>query len=354
MKSSIYLKTLAPLLAALILLANPASATVVTLTVGTDKTAYLLGEMVTINGTVKEDNVAKAYVYVNVEVRDPSGTLRFADVVMTGADGKYSTGFRLAETLPTGTYTVKAVYAGVSKTASFTVSSAPTYTLTITPDTLVVPVGFYGTVEVQVKAVGAYIYKVTLSAAEVKELTVAFTKATATPDFKSIAVIAASTEAVKGTYTAAITATGEDGTIISKNLTVIVVDAPPAVTELEDRISKLESDIEAVKKDVSALKTDVSTLKDAITAIQTRLLKAETAISSLTSDVNSLRNDVNSLTTSVNALRDSVDSLTRSVNDLKATVGGISGAAYGAIALSIIALVVAIYAMLTLRKKVAG
>jgi uncharacterized protein YfaS (alpha-2-macroglobulin family) len=116
MKSSIYLKTLAPLLAALILLANPASATVVTLTVGTDKTAYLLGEMVTINGTVKEDNVAKAYVYVNVEVRDPSGTLRFADVVMTGADGKYSTGFRLAETLPTGTYTVKAVYAGVSKT----------------------------------------------------------------------------------------------------------------------------------------------------------------------------------------------------------------------------------------------
>jgi polyhydroxyalkanoate synthesis regulator phasin len=347
MKSSIYLKTLAPLLAALILLANPASATVVTLTVGTDKTAYLLGEMVTINGTVKEDNVAKAYVYVNVEVRDPSGTLRFADVVMTGADGKYSTGFRLAETLPTGTYTVKAVYAGVSKTASFTVSSAPTYTLTITPDTLVVPVGFYGTVEVQVKAVGAYIYKVTLSAAEVKELTVAFTKATATPDFKSIAVVAASTEAVKGTYTAAITATGEDGTIISKNLTVIVVDAPPAVTELEDRISKLESDIEAVKKDVSALKTDVSTLKDAITAIQTRLLKAETAISNLTSDVNSL-------TTSVNALRDSVDSLTRSVNDLKATVGGISGAAYGAIVLSIIALVVAIYAMLTLRKKVAG
>jgi polyhydroxyalkanoate synthesis regulator phasin len=347
MKSSIYLKTLAPLLAALILLANPASATVVTLTVGTDKTAYLLGEMVTINGTVKEDNVAKAYVYVNVEVRDPSGTLRFADVVMTGADGKYSTGFRLAETLPTGTYTVKAVYAGVSKTASFTVSSAPTYTLTITPDTLVVPVGFYGTVEVQVKAVGAYIYKVTLSAAEVKELTVAFTKATATPDFKSIAVIAASTEAVKGTYTAAITATGEDGTIISKNLTIIVVDAPPAVTELEDRISKLESDIEAVKKDVSALKTDVSTLKDAITAIQTRLLNAETAISNLTSDVNSL-------TTSVNALRDSVDSLTRSVRDLQGAVGGISGAAYGAIVLSIIALVVAIYAMLTLRKKVAG
>jgi chaperonin cofactor prefoldin len=317
------------------------------LTVGTDKTAYLLGEMVTINGTVKEDNVAKAYVYVNVEVRDPSGTLRFADVVMTGADGKYSTGFRLAETLPTGTYTVKAVYAGESKTASFTVSSAPTYTLTITPDTLVVPVGFYGTVEVQVKAVGAYIYKVTLSAAEVEKLTVAFTKATATPDFKSIAVIAASTEAVKGTYTATITATGEDGTTVSGNLTIIVVDAPPAVTELEDRISKLESDIEAVKKDVSALKTDVSTLKDAITAIQTRLLNAETAISNLT-------NDVNSLTTSVNALRDSVDSLTRSVNDLKATVGGISGAAYGAIVLSIIALVVAVYAMLTLRKKVAG
>jgi polyhydroxyalkanoate synthesis regulator phasin len=347
MKSSICLKTLAPLLAVLILLASPASAAVVTLTVGTDKKAYLLGEMVTITGTVKEDAVAKANVYVNVEVRDPAGTLRFADVVKTGADGKYSTGFRLAETLPTGTYTVKAVYAGESKTANFTASSAPTYTLTITPDTLVVPVGFYGTVEVQVKAVGAYIYKVTLSTAEVEKLTIAFTKATATPDFKSIAVVAASTEAVKGTYTATITATGEDGTTVSGNLTVIVVDAPPAVTELEDRISKLESDIEAVKRDVSALKTDVSTLRDAVTSIQTRLLNAETAISSLTSDVNSL-------TTSVNALRDSVDSLTRSVRDLQGAVGGISGAAYGAIVLSIIALVVAVYAMLTLRKKVAG
>jgi len=354
MKSSICLKTLAPLLAALILLASPVSATVVTLTVETDKKAYLLGEMVTITGTVKEDAVAKAGVYVNVEVRDPAGTLRFADVVKTGADGKYSTGFRLATTLPTGTYTVKAVYAGVSKTVSFTASSAPTYTLAITPDTLVVPVGFYGTVEVQVKAVGAYIYKVTLSAAEVEKLTIAFTKATATPDFKSIAVVAASTEAVKGTYTASITATGEDGTTVSGNLTVIVVDAPPALTELEDRISDLESDVKTLKgelsslrADLSTLKTDVSALRDAVTAIQTRLLHAETSISSLTSDVNSL-------TTSVNALRDSVDSLTRSVRDLQGAVGGISGAAYGAIVISIIALVVAVYAMLTLRKKVAG
>ena len=353
MRSSTALKILTPLLALLLLSATPATAAVITVTVATDKPSYLLGEVVTITGTVKEDNVAKANVYVNVEVRDPAGTLRFADVVKTAADGSYKTSFKLAETLPTGTYTVKAVYGGVSKTTTFTASAAPTFTMTLMPETVVVPIGFYGTVNVQLNAVGAYTYKVVLTSTTVKGLSVTFINGTGTPSFSSIAMVTASLEAVKGTYGLVITATGEDGTTVSKALTVVVVDTPPALSTLISEIgslnkalSTLEATVKDLKTDVSGLKADIDTVKGSITGITSRLLTAETNIESLISDVRSLRD-------SVNALRDSIDALTRRVSSVEGSVGGISGAAYGAIAVAIIALIVAVYALLTLRKKVA-
>ncbi|MEM3547105.1 MAG: hypothetical protein QXU47_07080 [Candidatus Bathyarchaeia archaeon] len=353
MRSSIALKILPLLLVALLLLATPATAAVITVTVTTDKSSYLLGQVVTISGTVKEDNVAKANVYVNVEVRDPAGTLRFADVVKTGTDGSYTTSFRLAETLPTGTYTVKAVYGGVSKTTSFTASSAPTFTVTLTPETATVPIGLYDSVNIQVDAVGAYTYKVALTATTVENLSVEFINATGTPSFSSIAVVTASLEATKGTYLVTITATGEDGTIVSKTLKVVIVDTPPALSKLISEIESLNKSLDSLNKTlrdlgttVGTLKTDMDAIKGSITGITSRLLTAETNIESLLSDVRSLRD-------SVNALRDSIDALSRRVSNVEGSVGGISGAAYGAIVIAIIALGIAIYALLTLRKKVA-
>ncbi|MEM2448063.1 MAG: hypothetical protein QXT14_03825 [Candidatus Bathyarchaeia archaeon] len=346
MKSSTALKTLPSLLALLILLVAPAYAAVVTITVTTDKPSYLLGQVVTISGTVKEDNVAKAGVYVNVEVRDPAGTLRFADVVMTGTDGSYKTSFKLAETLPTGTYTVKAVYGGVSSTKTFTVSSRPTFTMAVSPETIVVPIGLCESVNIQLNAVGAYAYKVTLNATAVENLSVAFINGTGTPSFSSIAVVTASLKAVKGTYSITLMATGEDGTVASKTLTVVVVDTPPVISELLSKLDSLSKTCTEVEDSVSKLKEDMNTVKGSITGITSRLLTAETNIESLLSDVRSLRD-------SVNALRDSIDALSRRVSNVEGSVGGISGAAYGAIVIAIIALGIAIYALLTLRKKVA-
>ncbi|MBS7612576.1 hypothetical protein KEJ27_10340, partial [Candidatus Bathyarchaeota archaeon] len=290
MKSSISLRILTPLLALLILLAAPAYAAVVTITVTTDKPSYLLGQIVTISGTVKEDNVAKANVYVNVEVRDPVGTLRFADVVKTASDGSYTTSFKLAETLATGTYTVKATYGGVSETASFTVSAAPTFTMTVTPETLVVPIGLSDSTNIQVTAVGAYVYKVALTATTVENLSVSFINATGTPSFSSIAVVTAPLEAAKGTYRLTVTATGEDNTTVSKSLTVVVVDTPPAISKLlselesiNETLTGLEKTLTGLENTVKDLKTDVDTVKTSVTGLTSRLLTAETNIDSLLS-----------------------------------------------------------------------
>lgn len=346
MKSSISLKILIPLLAFLPLLAVPASAAAITVTVTTDKPSYLLGQVVTISGTVKEDNVAKAGVYVNIEVRDPAGTLRFADVVKTAMDGSYTTSFKLAETLPTGTYTVKAVYAGTSGTKTFTVASRPTFTMTLTPETIVVPIGLCETVNIQLNAVGTYAYKVALTATAVKNLSVEFINGTGTPSFSSIAVVTASLEAVKGTYSITVTATGEDGTVVSKTLTVVVLDAPPALSTLISEVESLSKNIADLESALADLKTDVNTIKGTITGITSRLLTAETSIETLISDVRSLRD-------SVTALRDSIDALTMRVSGVEGTLGGVSGAAYGAIVIAIISLAIAVYVLLTLRKKVA-
>ncbi|MBS7610761.1 hypothetical protein KEJ27_00895, partial [Candidatus Bathyarchaeota archaeon] len=289
MKSSISLKTLMSLLALLILLAAPAYAAVITITVTTDKPSYLLGQIVTISGTVKEDNVAKANVYVNIEVRDPVGTLRFADVVKTASDGSFTTSFKIAETLATGTYTVKATYGGVSKTASFTVSAAPTFTITVTPETLVVPIGLSDSANIQVTAVGAYVYEVVLTATTVENLSVSFINATGTPSFSSIAVVTASLEAVKGTYRLTVTATGEDNTTVSKSLTVVVVDTPPAISKLLSELESINETLTGLEKTVKDLKTDVDTVKTSVTGLTSRLLTAETNIDSLLSDVRSLR-----------------------------------------------------------------
>ena len=354
MRFSNALKLLTPLLALLVVLAAPAYSATVTLTVSTDKPSYVLGETVTITGTVKVDTAAKANVLVNVEVTDPSGTLRHADVVKTGSDGSFTTSFRLAETLPTGTYTVKAVYAGVSKTTTFTVSAVPTFTIALTPETIAVPQGFYETVNVQLEAVAGYGYNVTLSATAVEGLSVSFTKATGVPGFESIAVVAASLDAAKGTYTVVIEATGKDGTVASKNLTVTVVDAPPAIAELNETVSKLETDLSSLKEELSSLKLDVDALKDTTSSLTTRLLNIETAIESLSNDVSSLKEDVSGLKESVSSLSDSLSSLSSTVSDVQGAVGGISGASYGAIILSVIALIVAIYALVTLQRRLAS
>lgn len=337
MKSSICLKTLPPLLTLLMLLTVvPTLAATVTVTVTTSKASYSLGEMVTITGTVKEDTVAKANVLVNVEVRDPAGTLRFADVVKTGTDGSFTASFRLAATLPTGTYTVKAVYGGVSATKTFSVAAVPTFVLSLSPKSLAIPIGWYGTTELNVEAIAGYAYEVTLEAEAPEGVTASLTKATGTPSYKSMLVLTVSEGALKGTFTVTITATGEDGTVESEELTLVVIDAPPAfekVYEISDKLDDLTEEVATLRGEVADANSTVLERLDALS-------------SNLTAYISQLQSALSALSTDVSSAREAAESA-------QAAVGGISTAAYAAAVLALIAAVAAIYSVIVVTRKLA-
>jgi len=344
MKSSICLKTLPMLLTLLMLLTvAPTLAATVTVTVTTSKTSYSLGEMVTITGTVKEDTVAKANVLVNVEVRDPAGTLRFADVVATGTDGSFTTSFRLASTLPTGTYTVKAVYGGVTATKTFAVSAIPTFTLSISPKSLAIPIGWYGTAELHLEALAGYAYEVTLEAEAPDGVTVAFTKASGKPSYDSILVVMVSSEALKGTYTVTVTATGKDGTVESEDLTLVVIDAPPAFEKIYEASDKLDD----LSDKLDDLADEVATLRDEITALRGELAEANGTVLARIETLSS------SISSQLSALSAEVSNARRAAESAQAAVGGISAAAYAAAVLALIAAVAAIYSVIVVTRKLA-
>ncbi|KYH38056.1 MAG: hypothetical protein AYL29_000080 [Candidatus Bathyarchaeota archaeon B24] len=350
-------KILPPLLVFLVLLAAPASlAVTVTIQVSTDKPSYTLGEVVTISGSVTEDGTAKAGVYVNIEVTDPAGTLRYADVVKTGTDGSFSTSFKLAETLPTGTYTVKAFYGGVSEFTTFVTAKAPEFSISLSKDALVVPQGWYDSVVISVEAVGPYEYNVELSASTPDGVTAAFSTTKDVPDFKSVMVLSASMDAEKGSYEVTVTAVGEDGTVQSKSLTVFVVDTPAALTKLADISAKLDeidmsladikTSLEDVKSGVSDVNTALSDVTDSLSDINDAISEVNDAISEVQTALSNLANGVNGISSDLADVRSSVD-------DAKAAIGGISAATYAAAILALIAAVAAIYAVVVVTRKLA-
>lgn len=350
MRISMSFKILLPVLGFLMLLAAPASlAATVSIEVSTDKPSYTLGDLVTITVSVTEDGTAKAGVYVNVEVRDPAGTLRYADVVQTGADGSFSRSFKLAETLPTGTYTVKAFYGGASESTTFTVAKAPEFSISLSKDVLVVPQGWYDSVIISVEAVGPYEYNVELSASAPECVTAVFSTEKAVPDFKSAMVLSACTKAEKGVYTVTVTAVGEDGTVQTASLTVFVVDAPAALSELADISAKLDT----INSSLADVKASLEDVKSGVDDVNTALSDVSDSLSEISDAISEVQNGINNLANGINGLSSDLADVMSGVDDAKAAIGGISAATYAAAILALIAAVAAIYAVVVVTRKLA-
>jgi len=350
LKTSMSFKILLPLIAFLVLLAAPASfAATVTIEVSTDKSSYTLGDVVTISGSVTEDGTAKAGVYVNIEVTDPAGTLRYADVVKTGTDGSFSTSFKLAETLPTGTYTVKAFYGGVSESTTFVAAKAPEFSISLSKDALVVPQGWYDSVVISVEAVGAYEYNVELSASTPEGVAATFSTTKDVPDFKSVMVLSASMDAEKGAYEVTVTAVGEDGTVQSKSLTVFVVDTPAALTKLADISAKLDE----IDMSLADIKTSLEDVKSGVGDVNTALSDVTDSLSDINDAISEVQTALSNLANGVNGISSDLADVRSSVDDAKAAIGGISAATYAAAILALIAAVAAIYAVVVVTRKLA-
>lgn len=344
---NVYVKTLIPLLFILAALTAPAAYAAATVTVTTDKRTYSPGETVTITGFVKEGAIPIPSVWVNVEVKDPSGKLAFTDVVKTASDGSFKTSFRLAQNAAVGVYTVKAYYGGSYGQTAFEVSTAPVVqvlSLTAEKTTLVVPAGWYDSVVLTVSSGTGYRYNVTLTVASAGRLTLKLTKSVGVPDFTAVLVVYAPLDAVKDVYTVNVTATGADGTVRKLSLTAAVVDTPEALSEVSakledvaDRLDKLDTDLNKLNASTADLKADLEDVRAQVANVSAKVEQVSLAMSEGFATVNS-----------------KLDGVSSAVNETKGAVGGISAAVYAAAILALIAAVAAIYSVVTITKKLAG
>jgi hypothetical protein len=98
------------------------------LTIQTASTYYLRGEIVQILGTVKDTlGFPIEEATVAIEVKNPSNSTIFLDIVYSRSDGSYSDSFRLPSIASVGQYTA---YATASKTGYATASKVTTFFVT--------------------------------------------------------------------------------------------------------------------------------------------------------------------------------------------------------------------------------
>jgi hypothetical protein len=95
---------------------------VVKLSVSTDKSTYVRGEVVTISGSISPTTPNAG---VGIEVRDPNGVVVWIDSVITDSSSKFSSSFTLRNDTTLGTYIVYASYSGIVATCTFLVQTLP-------------------------------------------------------------------------------------------------------------------------------------------------------------------------------------------------------------------------------------
>jgi len=95
---------------------------VVKLSVSTDKSTYVRGEVVTISGSISPTTPNAG---VGIEVRDPNGVVVWIDSVITDSSSKFSSSFTLRNDTTLGTYIVYASYSGIVATCTFSVQTLP-------------------------------------------------------------------------------------------------------------------------------------------------------------------------------------------------------------------------------------
>ncbi len=142
LKNGVCLALLLALSLAIISLAAPAFADTWSLSAKPNRTNYVQGALVTINGTLTDTTTGAAGVsyIVSISVYDSAGTSVYSQVVATGTTGAYSTQFTVSSNDPNGTYSIlaSAVEATTGQqiakaTATFSVGTTPAPTPSTTP-----------------------------------------------------------------------------------------------------------------------------------------------------------------------------------------------------------------------------
>ena len=303
--------------------------------ISTSKTSYAVGDSLVVTGTVSPVQVGQD---VSIVVLGPTNELKAFAQVTPGSDGKFSqTVMVFGSTDPSGTWSAKATYMGVSSTATFSFVGAPvtpiktTITVSLDVDGGTIHFGgetaeFYVLVSYQDSTLDALI---TPTIYGPTTLTPTSTKV-ATGLYKITVPIPAN--ANTGTYTLVFKATlvsdkYEGSGIIMKSFLI------------SPKLGAIDTDLAAVKKAVTDANTAANAAKAAADAAGTKATAAETAAkAALTA--------AQAATTAANAAKASADAA-------KAVADGLTTLVYVAIAASVVAALAAIFAVMQITKKIA-
>ena len=303
--------------------------------ISTSKTSYAVGDSLVVTGTVSP---VQAGQDVSIVVLGPTNELKAFAQVTPGSDGKFSqTVMVFGSTDPSGTWSAKATYMGISSTATFSFVGAPvtpiktTITVSLDVDGGTIHFGgetaeFYVLVSYQDSTLDA---SITPTIYGPTTLTPTSTKV-ATGLYKITVPITAN--ANTGTYTLVFKATlvsdkYEGSGIVMKSFLI------------SPKLGAIDTDLAAVKKAVTDANTAANAAKAAADAAGTKATAAETAAkAALTA--------AQAATTAANAAKASADAA-------KAVADGLTTLVYVAIAASVVAALAAIFAVMQITKKIA-
>ena len=126
--------------------------------------------------------------------------------------------------------------------------------------------------------------------------------------------------------------------ILSINDTVVKIGS--AIGNVETTLSGINATVVAINGTVATIKTDVGSISGKVTSID--------------GNVATIKTDVGTVKMDISALKSSVDDVKDTVETVPGAVSGLIAPIWAAVILSLIAAIAAIYAVITIHRKIAG
>jgi hypothetical protein len=137
---------------------------------------------------------------------------------------------------------------------------------------------------------------------------------------------------------------------LKSDVGTIVVDVKaikPVVTEIKDGVA-------TVKTEVGTLKGKVETIDGSVATVKTDVGTIKADVSNIKTTASAAKSSADAATSAANAAKSSADAATSAANAAKSAADAITIPVYIAIILALIAAIASIYAVVTIRRKIAG
>lgn len=389
-----------------------------TVTVTPNKSAYVVGDALTVSGAVTP---VAAGNDVSIIIKDPSGANIFFGQATPAASGSYSaTVGTFAVGQASGIWTVQATYQGAVSTSSFTLAgvqaatpivptvnadagdlyfagetatifvltsnagvpvdgtiTAMLYPPTGTPTALnassagtgiariswTVPSGAAGTYGLVVTSF-VNTSTVTGTGVAIKSFTISPTLSTMGTTISAMNLVVTSINNNYATLSNGLTSLttsvnnlGSSITSISNGIASIQTNFGTINTKLDTIdavLGAVAGDTTTLKTSVGTITTSLSSLDTKVTALSGNLATVSTAVGTLQGTVTSVSNNVATIQTAIGTMQADLGTLKTDVADAKTATLGLSPLIIVAIVLALVAAIAAIASIVLMRRKIAG